>query len=87
MATIALRGDVLQRALERKAPTNVDKGRLLGLNNGTISRVFTGRAHPGNRFIAAVLRNVPMPFDELFVVVDDDVNPDAAAEIPTSEAA
>ncbi|MFD6094009.1 hypothetical protein ACFWGN_17985 [Oerskovia sp. NPDC060338] len=71
MVAIALRGKVLaERLHDVGANTNVEVAKVLGLNDGTISRVLAGKSDPGNKFIAAVLRNVPVAFEEVFVVVD-----------------
>ena len=71
MQTIALRGTVLDEKLtEAGAKTNLAKANLLGLTDGTISRVLAKKADPGPRFIAAALTRIAAPFDELFEVVD-----------------
>lgn len=73
MVAIALRGKVLtERLHDVGANTNVEVAKVLGLNDGTISRVLTGKSEPGNKFIAAVLAHVPVAFEEVFVIVDHD---------------
>ena len=42
----------------------------LGINAGTLSRVLTGKALPGNAFIAGAVMNLPHKFDDLFVAED-----------------
>jgi len=85
MVAIALRGKVLaERLHDVGAHTNVEVAKVLGLNDGTISRVLTGKSEPGNKFIAAVLAHVPVAFEDVFVIVDGEGDEPAAA---TSETA
>lgn len=73
MPTIALRGSALEEALRHKgAETNVARAKVLGVNDGTVSRVFAGIAAPGPRFIAATLSALPVRFDDVFSVVQSD---------------
>jgi len=54
------------------ADSNVKAAEVLGVTDGTVSRVMTGKSLPGNKFMAAVLSHVPAPFDEIFETVDDE---------------
>lgn len=83
MVAIALRGKVLaERLHDVGAHTNVEVAKVLGLNDGTISRVLTGKAEPGNKFIAAVLAHVPVAFEEVFVIVDGEAPVEATSKAP-----
>jgi hypothetical protein len=42
----------------------------LGLAPSTLSRILNGRSKPGPRFIAAVLTNLPVSFNDVFEVVE-----------------
>lgn len=43
----------------------------LGVDKSTLSRVLTGKAEPGPRFIACVLATQPHAFGHFFEVVDE----------------
>ena len=80
MASIAIRRDRLEELLADKGVhTNVAAADLLGMNNATVSRVRSGRANPGDSFIANALVNLPTTFDDLFEIIDDTVSPALAA--------
>lgn len=65
---------VLSERLSRMgADSNVKAAGVLGVTDGTVSRVMTGKSLPGNKFMAAVLARVPAQFDEIFETVDDDL--------------
>lgn len=68
----AARTVLADRLEDLGAASNTEAASILGINDGTISRVVNGKALPGNRFIAAVLTHVPAPFDEIFETVDDE---------------
>ena len=71
MATITLRTSRLEELLsDRGIETNVAAGVLLGLNNGTLSRIRAGQSRPGPQFIAKSLIVFAVPFDDLFIVAD-----------------
>ena len=68
-ATITLRADRFDSILsERGASTNVAAAEILGIDNGTISRVRRGKSEPGPRFIAQTLLNLAVTFDEVFAI-------------------
>lgn len=69
MATIELKAEKFEELLaDRGALTNVAAGKLLGLHNATVSKIRSGKARPGEHFIALALQTFPITFDELFRV-------------------
>lgn len=73
MATIAIRTERFEELLrERGIDSNTNAGTLIGINHSVISRLRTGEAQPGTKFIANALRTFAVPFDELFEIDDEE---------------
>jgi transcriptional regulator with XRE-family HTH domain len=74
MARLALRLDQLAKFRRLKDVTiDSDFASRIGVNPSQVSRVLTGKAAPGTRFIAGVLELFGVDtFADLFSVVPDD---------------
>lgn len=60
------------------ADTHIALAEYIGVNHGTISRIFSGKSAPGERFITALVGAFPgSRLDDLFEIVED--SPDRAA--------
>jgi transcriptional regulator with XRE-family HTH domain len=74
----ALRGRYVRLRLERLderaralgLETDAQLAAHLGLDRAGISRLRSGDANPGERFIAAALGELGVPFEYLFEIVD-----------------
>ncbi|MDJ1113203.1 hypothetical protein [Microbacterium dauci] len=59
----------------------------LHVDKGTASRVLTGKAAPGPRFISSVLLTFPVKFEDVFTVVGEDDANAAGEAVVTDELA
>ena len=57
------------RAAELGLVTDAAKAEYIGVDKATLSRLINGEANPGERFIAACMATLGVPFEELFEVV------------------
>lgn len=72
MATIAIRTERFEELLrERGIDSNTNAAALIGINHSVISRLRTGDAKPGTKFIANALITFAVAFDELFAIDED----------------
>ena len=72
-STIQLRLDVVKVLRElRGLETDVQLAQAMGLNQSSLSRVFTGKSAPGPRFQAGLCLALEASLNDLFVVVGAD---------------
>jgi transcriptional regulator with XRE-family HTH domain len=73
MATLTINHEGLARLRkDAKAPTNEALARRLGVDGATVSRVLSGRAAPGPRFIAGALRAFgTLAFSDVFLITEE----------------
>ncbi len=74
MATLALKPEGLAK-IRKLARIQTDKelAELIGMDAATVSRVLTGKAAPGPKFIAGLVSAFgPEWFSDIFAVVPDD---------------
>lgn len=74
LATLALKPEGLSK-IRKLARIETDKqlAEMIGLDAATVSRVLTGKAAPGPKFIAGLIGAFGAEwFTDLFVVVPDD---------------
>lgn len=73
MARLRIDADELRRAREASGITSDrELAHRLHLDPATVSRVLSGRAEPGPKFIAAALEKLPTNFESLFVIDTDE---------------
>lgn len=80
MHRLRVKADELQRRRRAAgiADTHIALASYIGVNHGTVSRIFAGKSAPGERFITALIKAFPgATIDDLFEIVDD--SPDRAA--------
>lgn len=79
LATLALRPEGLQKIRKlAKITTDKELAARIGINQSNLSRVLSGKAAPGPRFIAGVIEAFgPEWFSDVFIVIPDDTQ-DAA---------
>lgn len=69
LATILVRKEWIKNALEESGGL-AGLAERIGCQPSTISRQARGLAEAGPRFIAAVIRNLPVEFNDAFEVAD-----------------
>lgn len=74
LATLALRPEGLQKVRKlAKITTDADLAKQIGINQSNLSRVLTGKAAPGPRFIAGIVDAFGAEwFSDIFMVIPDD---------------
>ena len=80
MATLALDAKKIREiCAEHGIRTDQAFAAEIGVDKGTASRVLNGSA-PGPKFISSVLLALPVKFEDVFCIVDEDAQAAHAAE-------
>lgn len=73
MATLAINEENIKRL--RADRSLKDFAAVVGVDAGTMSRLMSGKAAPGEKVITGFLTNFPYPFDHFFSVSDEERTP------------